>query len=132
MNKPRGDTWAHLHLPRLTAWREGRGDDKVISVKKLGRKIDYASAAVLTGVQFVVSEAGRQRCLRQRVRNVHAWVVGTDITQTPAAAMAADDPDLRKAIYDPWKGGAFVDAETLRPVHTAEMALLVGKDVYYR
>jgi hypothetical protein len=43
-----------------------------------------------------------------------------------------DDPELRKAIYDPWKGGAFVDAETLRPVHEAEMAMLVGKDVFYR
>lgn len=121
--------WAHLHFPRLRA-----GDTpNVISLKTPGKEIEYVSWVELSNPTFKVSEKGRQRVLRDNVRNVHAWVVGDwtskgwDVEGSPF-----DTADMRRAIYDPWKGDSFVDAETFEPVHSAQRALLVGKKVYYQ
>lgn len=118
--------WVHLHLPRL---RAGAAD--VISVKAPGTTIRYASYVSLTAAEFRVHERGRQRCIQDGVRNVHAWVIGC-----PAVVWEGGQPgitpDWKRAVYDPWKGGTFVDAETLKPVHQAETVNLIGKHVYYR
>jgi hypothetical protein len=120
--------WAHLHLPRL---RSGTTAD-VISLKVPGQSIDYVSVVNLTGVRFVVHERGRQRCVREGIRNVHAWVVGADEGHDYGPCVRYDTTGFRKAVYDPFKGGAFVDSETLEPVHTAAEAVLSGKNVWYR
>ena len=120
-------TWAHLHLPRLQA-----GEVNVISVKVPGQRIEYASWVSLRDARFVVSEAGRQRCIRQGVRNVHAWVVGEEVLRVEDYPWRNDPPAVyRRAVYDPWKGGSFVDSETLEPVDLAACAILSGKNVYY-
>ncbi len=117
----RTKTWAHLHLPRLRA-----GDIDCISIKVPGKQIDYTSAVGITDAVFYVSEAGRQRCLNEGVRNVHAWVVGTAGPLHGSTIVGG-----RRAIYDPFKGGTFVDADTLEPVYTASQVSMIGKDVYY-
>lgn len=45
---------------------------------KYGIVIDRPSSLLLKGVQLVVSEAGRQRCLRTKRRNVHAFARAED------------------------------------------------------
>lgn len=119
--------WAHLHLPRL---RSGETPN-VISLKTPGEKIDYVSWVELAHPTFRVHEKGRQRCLRDNVRNVHAWVVGEQVASGTGDQLVPSEP-MRRAIYDPWKGGSFVDAETFEPVHSANRAVLSGKDVYYQ
>lgn len=114
--------WAHLHLPRFRA-----GDPAPISVKVPGQRISYVSAVELFDCRFIVSQPGRRRCLREGVRNVHAWIVGSP----PRAEDPSVHPGMRKAVYDPWKGSAFVDAETLEPVFTANRVVMIGKDVWF-
>lgn len=117
-------TWAHVHLPRLQS-----GDPQPVSLKIPGQRIAYAGFAVLEAVEFKVSEAGRQRCIREGVRNVHAWAVGRE---TDRGWGRIDRPvGWRTAVYDPFKGGSFVDAETLEPVTLVAWAILSGKDVWY-
>lgn len=116
-------TWVHLHLPRFRA-----GDPSPISVKTPGERIDYVAAVELFDARFIVSQPGRRRCLREGVRNVHAWVVG----RAERYENRSVPPDMRKAVYDPWKGSAFVDSETLEPVFTASRVVMIGKDVWYR
>ena len=97
-------TWAHLHLPRL---QSGETPD-VISVKIPGQHIEYASWVSLRDAEFRVSEPGRQRCIREGVRNVHAWVVGTEILRVGSNWRYNQAPcpvGYRQAVYDPWKGG---------------------------
>lgn len=119
-------TWCHLHLPSLRA-----GVKDVISVKVPGERIRYAPSIVLVDVDFRVHESGRQRCISEGARNVHAWVVGEEVGTVPEC-FQPDYPGLmKKAIYDPWKGDSFVNADTLTPVYRANMAILIGKDVYY-
>lgn len=121
-------TWAHLHLPRLLA-----GDVNVISVKVPGERIEYASWVSLRDAEFRVSEAGRQRCIREGVRNVHAWVVGTELGRRSdwRGSRSLSAKGYRRAVYDPFKGGSFVDSETLVPIVRADHVIMSGKDVFY-
>lgn len=121
-------TWAHLHLPRLQS-----GATDVISVKIPGQRIAYACWVGLKNAEFRVSEPGRQRCLREGVRNVHAWVVGeeTERMEGFTPCMGFPPPSYRTAVYDPFKGGTFVDSETLTPVLRADYVILSGKHVFY-
>lgn len=129
-------TWLHTHLPRLQA-----GDPDVISVKIPGQRVEYASWVSLRDAEFKVHEVGRQRCIREGVRNVHAWIVGTEVLRLSSSDFPqvwdASKPEpsaptgYRRAVYDPWKGGTFVDSETLEPVLTADLVIQSGKNVYY-
>ena len=121
------ETWVHTHLPRLTA-----GDLDCLSVKIPGRRIDYASDVLLRDARFVVHEKGRQRCITSQVRNVHAWVVGTEVQRWHSARPVESLDGMRRAVYDPWKGGSFVDSETLEPVSCSPVVLLSGKAVWYQ
>lgn len=121
--------WLHTHLPRLKS-----GDANVISVKVPGQRVEYAAWVSLKDVTFKVHEKGRQRCIRDGVRNVHAWVIGTEVLRCDADFLAGFDhvpTGYRRAVYDPWKGGAFVDSETLEPVLGADLVIVRGKNVHY-
>lgn len=128
MEKPRA--WAHLHLPRL---RSGETED-VISLKVPGWAIDYVSVVELSDAEFKVHESGRQRCIREGVRNVHAWVIGGIERQEYGKPRTFQLAPHRweVAVYDPFKGGTFVNLKTLEPVHRADFAILIGKNVFYR
>ena len=52
---------------------------------------------------FIVNERGRQRVLRDKRKNVHAFVEGI-----LSAPMCVDPDDLTRVSYDPYKGNAFV------------------------
>ncbi len=45
--------------------------------KSTGRVIGYTESVNLEDVEFKVSEAGRQRLLREKRKNVHAFAIGT-------------------------------------------------------
>ena len=48
----------------------------LFSVKQGGLVVAHVASVTLTNVHFKVSEAGRQRVLRDKQKNVHAFVVG--------------------------------------------------------
>lgn len=60
---------------------------------------------------FKVSEHGRQRVLREKRKNVHAFIEGM-----LSAPMCVDPDDLQRVTYNPYKCGSFVIAETEQPV----------------
>lgn len=128
-------TWLHTHLPRLQS-----GDPDPISVKVPGQRVEYAAWVSMRDAEFRVHEKGRQRCIREGVRNVHAWIVGTEVlrlsdSEIPSWSlrknMVGPPKGYRRAVYDPWKGGTFVDSQTLEPVLTADLVIMSGKNVYY-
>ena len=71
---------------------------------------------------FKVSEAGRQRVLREKRKNVHAFVEG--IIGDPMRLFPAD---LQRVSYNPYKAGTFVISVTQTPVHGGRY--LIGKVV---
>lgn len=66
----------------------------------------HSPQVVLHDATFKVSEAGRQRVLRERRKNVHAGVAGTLVSM--ALPSIISDKQVR---YNPYKGATFVDAE---------------------
>jgi len=89
-----------------------------------GRVIQHAHEVYLVDCQFRVSEAGRQRVLREKRKNVHAGVVG-HLAEVPAGAPSGD-----RVSYNPYKHPTFVRANSLEPVRRADSVLLRGKAAF--
>ena len=75
------------------------GEDK-------GRVIDYVSDLDLINCKFRVQRAGRNRVLREKKKNVHAYVTGW-------RPSFSEDVKKRGSItYNPYKYSSFVDGES--------------------
>jgi len=116
------EVYYNLHK-RLFSVRALEGERK-------GRVIDHVHECAIKNAKFVVSEAGRQRVLREKCKNVHAHargelVEGTNSYLTLIGALANDAGALRAVKYDPYRFSSFVDLDTEEPVHEAEVCLLL-------
>lgn len=49
----------------------------IYSIKQDGYVVGHTEELTLKNVNFHVNQKGRGRCLKQKTRNVHAWVTGT-------------------------------------------------------
>lgn len=101
---------------------------KVFSVRALegdrkGLVVAHREYVALTDVTFKVSEAGRQRVLRERKKNVHAGAVGN---WNDDVAVLQDDIAVT---YNPYRFNSFVNKETEAPIHTAKRAVLCNKRI---
>jgi hypothetical protein len=54
---------------------------KVYSIQQDGLVVGHATALALYDVKFTVSKSSRERVLRERQRNVHAYAIGKIITE---------------------------------------------------
>lgn len=72
-----------------------------------GRVIDHTDSLRLHDCQFVVRESGRQRVLKEKRKNVHAFVRG----RIPEENVAAMVRKTSVATYNPYKGSSFVALE---------------------
>ena len=90
-----------------------------------GRVIYHADDLTLGWCDFKVSQAGRQRVLREQKKNVHAGVVGY---LTECGEIATDGIDLDVPVtYNPYKYDSFVDARCEVPVSSALFVNLNSK-----
>jgi len=86
----------------------------------------------LCDVEFRVRESGRQRMLREKRRNVHAFAVG----RLEDYVHPGDDRELgrivgRGVFYDPKRFSSFVDRETKVPVTRVRVAHFDEDGVIY-
>jgi hypothetical protein len=81
---------------------------------------------VLRDVTAKVSEAGRQRVLREGKKNVHAGIVGEWITGDSADL----DVSARLVTYNPRKYETFVYQDDETPFQGADLAVMTNKRVY--
>lgn len=102
---------------------------KVWSIKSLktGRVIAHANTVQLKDVTFKVSEAGRQRVLKEKRKNVHAGVVGT---------LVAKDfffhPGLLNEVisYNPYKAPHFYNLNNNKYIHKADAVIMAQRKVF--
>ena len=108
---------------------------KALEGENKGRVVAHTTYIVIKDAKFKVSEAGRQRVLREKKKNVHAGVVGECVgvkysgMDLLASGIELPADDLIKVSYNPYKAGHFVNKETNEPVHTAQFAYLNDKTV---
>lgn len=89
---------------------------KCFSVMHKGRVASHLNNVLLSNVEFKVSEAGRQRVLKDKRKNVHAFVVGDIVVG-----------HIRKGIeikYDPYRFKTFVTEIEQKPVRSAKLVML--------
>jgi hypothetical protein len=98
---------------------------KCLSVRHKGKVIHHSNYVKILNPKFVVSEAGRQRVLREKRKNVHAFVRGE------LAALENDPKDsadnLQTITYNPYKYTSFVAKSNEAPVHNAAEAHIFGR-----
>lgn len=80
-----------------------------------GRVIAHVDEFHLDDAKFVVSEAGRQRVLAERRKNVHAVVRG--LWAEPKKGVI-----MYHVRYDPYRWDSFVYASDKKPIHEATAA----------
>jgi hypothetical protein len=86
-----------------------------------GRVVAHSDALLLHNATFKVSEAGRQRVIREQCKNVHAGVVG-DWNSTEQLAVVGTG---KAVTYNPYVYDSFVDRETKQPVRQAQTAAMI-------
>jgi len=67
--------------------------------------VEHTNSIVLRNAIFKVSEAGRQRVLKQKRKNVHAFIIGERFPFIPKSFVYRDEVS-----YNPYKGPNFVIA----------------------
>lgn len=98
---------------------------KVWSVKdvKTGLVIAHLNSVVIKDATFKVSEAGRQRVLKEKRKNVHAGVQGILAQEIEADQWLLDNENGRvdTTRYNPYKYKSFVFGLYDEPIHNAEI-----------
>jgi hypothetical protein len=105
---------------------------KVFSVKALegdkrGLVVAHVDRILIDRPEFVVSQAGRQRVLREQKKNVHAGIRG--IWAAWVDGIEGWD-HLTSVTYNPYLYSSFVAKSTLAPVHKATFAVLDNKRIF--
>ena len=96
---------------------------KCLSVRKRGLVIDHVSSILLKNAEFVVQPAGRRNVLKEKRKNVHAYVRGERV------AVASFDGKSERITYNPYKNKSFVSVETGKPVYKKAIVAITGKDI---
>lgn len=102
-----------------------------------GRVIDVVDGVVLKNAIFVVREGGRQRVLREKQKNVHAFVQGElervydldSLTPAAADALLARGANVRVG-YDPYRMSTFQREDCGQPVTESPLVVAAPKGVY--
>jgi len=93
--------------------------EKVNGRWKVTRHVNFLA---LKDVKFKVSEAGRQRVLREGRKNVHAYVYGEELIK-----YEIDSHGYMDLYYDPYKYDSFVDRYG-NEVNSVDYLILEVKD----
>lgn len=112
----------------------------VWSIKRGGRVREHAAEVMvlpLDGkpVRFVVSEPGRQRVLREKRKNVHAYVRGNAYLANGMATCNFDElfplDRIVQVSYNPYRGGKFYRKDTGAEVSEADAVYMTTSRVLW-
>jgi hypothetical protein len=90
---------------------------------KTGLVIGHTPVINLKDVTFKVSEAGRQRVIREKRKNVHAFVIGYYVNDQ-------EGTESDKATYNPYKYNSFVNDQE-QPLNEAKSVTCINKQIRY-
>lgn len=101
----------------------------VFSLKnmKTNKVEHYSESVIMLNCEFKVSEAGRQRVLKEKRKNVHAGVTGCLIG---LKMCNIDLKELVEITYNPYIYDSFVVKENGLKVKKASLVILHKKKVY--
>lgn len=86
------------------------------------RVIAHEESVALRDVRFKVSEAGRQRVIKEKKKNVHAFIEGTMVQGNER--ISADTP----VSYNPYRGPFFYSEKG--DIHCSHSVIIFDKKVF--
>lgn len=95
---------------------------KALNGPNKGRVVARVPAITVYDAIFKVSEAGRQRVIKEKRKNVHAGVVGF-LTGSADFSLTTD----KRVTYNPYKGPDFTLVETGEPIKESKVVMLNDK-----
>jgi hypothetical protein len=104
----------NLHKKLLSVQTKVNGRWKVVK---------HVDKIALSDVRFKVSETGRQRVLREKRKNVHAFIEGEESSFFDRVDLPLDS----KVMYNPYKYEKFTTGE--KYVDKAEYAVIMGRTI---
>jgi hypothetical protein len=106
----------------------------VYSIRQKGLVVDHVSGILLKDVRLAVGKKGRERVLRERKKNVHAFVRGEGLSADDISRFeraVEDDALARVPIrYNPYKGPAFTRTDTGEDMFHAKYVSLTPTGAY--
>ena len=93
---------------------------------KTGLVIAHTNTVQLKDVTFKVSEAGRQRVLKEKRKNVHAGVVGELINKDFFFVPVNND----SVSYNPYKSSTFFNTNDNSPIYKAEGVIMANRKIW--
>jgi hypothetical protein len=103
----------NLHKNLLSVQSKGKNGWRVIA---------HEESVALRDVKFKVSEAGRQRVLKEKKKNVHAFIEGAIVKGNER--ISADTP----VSYNPFRGPFFQSEKG--DIHSSHSVIIFGKKVF--
>lgn len=99
-----------------------------------GGKVSHAQSIRLADVKFAVQPAGREKVLREKRKNVHAFVrgevVSADSMSRPELLNMLSSEGWVTVTYNPYKYDSFVVADTEDSVSAAREVIIYDKRIY--
>ena len=84
-----------------------------------GKVIRHTLGVVIISPTFAVRQAGRLKVLKEKVKNVHAFVRGEELLD-----YIIPSGNRRLVTYNPYKHEHFVFTDTEERIYSADMAIL--------
>lgn len=103
-----------------------------------GLVIAHCNNIVLKDAKYIVSEKGRERVLRERTKNVHAFVEGYIVSLVTIGKSGFDYPihtqlpfeTSYEVTYNPYKFSSFVYKESHTPIEKSCYAVLNSNGIH--
>ena len=104
---------------------------KIWSVRHKGKVLGHNELVIIGNPEFAVQPAGRERVLREKRKNVHAFVRGELLPSPVCVSHPLFLPaGWVEVTYNPYKYSTFVEKTTKKPIHNADKAILVEKKAW--
>lgn len=95
------------------------------STKHRGIVINYVESGIIEDGRFQVSDAGRERCLREKKRNVHAFITSPTEPRPVERDALPPAPRLAEVKYNPYRANTFINSKTGNVISAAKAIYLI-------
>lgn len=100
------------------------------SITHKGLVISHADYVKLNDVEFRVRQGGREKVVKEKRKNVHAFVIGAliEYCKYPCESLPSE-PNNHIVTYDPYKYNSYVMKDTQEPIYkTGEVEMINSRN----
>jgi hypothetical protein len=96
--------------------------------KKTGRVIAHLDSILLSSCKFIVREGGRQRVIKEKRKNVHAFIEGDWDGDEAKGLLSLNDGT--SVTYNPYLYDSFIKKKDSKPIKTADVVWMDKRQVF--